>query len=45
MRKMRNVYKILTEELKGKRLLTDLGIDVNIVMKWITWEYGVKLWD
>jgi hypothetical protein len=45
MRKMRNAYKILIQEFKGKRSLTDLGIDVDIVMKWITGKYGVKLWD
>jgi hypothetical protein len=35
MRQMRNIYKILIRNLKGKYLLEDLGVDGRILLKQI----------
>jgi len=36
--------KFYSENLKGRDLLGNLGIDGRIIITWILEEYGVRLW-
>jgi len=37
---MRNAYKILIENLKGREHSEDLGVDGKIILEWILGEMG-----
>jgi hypothetical protein len=39
------LYTIFWEEtLKGRDHVQDLGVDVRIILEWVLWKYGGKVW-
>jgi hypothetical protein len=44
MGEMRNAYRIVVENQKGRDHLEDLGIDGKIILEWILWETGWMVW-
>jgi hypothetical protein len=41
---MRNAYKILFENLKGRDYLGDLGVHGRIISKWTLKKYRMMMW-
>lgn len=35
----------VTENLKRRNQLEDIGVEIGIILKWIFEEYGGKLWS
>jgi hypothetical protein len=44
MGEMRNAYKILVGNLKGRDYSEDLGVDRKILLQWILGKQGGKVW-
>jgi hypothetical protein len=44
MRDVKNAYKILVLNLKGRHHLEDLGVDANIILEYILGKWGGKVW-
>jgi hypothetical protein len=44
MGEARNVNKILSENLKGRGHLEDLGIDCRMILDWILEKMGRQVW-
>jgi hypothetical protein len=41
---MRNVYKILVGNFTGRDNSKDLGVEGNIISKWVLRKHGGKVW-
>jgi len=41
---MRNAYELLLENLKGRHRVVDLSVDGKIILEWILWQEGGKMW-
>jgi hypothetical protein len=41
---IRNTHSIVVGKLVGKNHSEGLGVDGKIILEWILWKYGVKLW-
>jgi hypothetical protein len=41
---LRNAYKILVEKAERIAQLGDLGVDENIILKWILKKSGGRMW-
>jgi len=44
MGKMRYAYNILIGKLKGKHHSENLGVYEKIILEWILWKWGGKVW-
>jgi hypothetical protein len=44
MGEMRNAYKILVGNLKGRHHSEDVGVDEKIILEWLLGKQGEKLW-
>jgi hypothetical protein len=44
MEQVRNTYKILVENLKGRCYLEDVQAAGRIILKWILKKYGLRIW-
>jgi hypothetical protein len=37
--------KFCSEDIRRKGLLEDIGVDGNVILKWILDKYGIKVWN
>jgi hypothetical protein len=44
MKAMRNAYRMLGGKPEGEKYSEDLDVDGNVILEWILWKYGGKVW-